>query len=116
MFSVTWTDFNRAEVGQQSRELLIGDPEKDREQFKRTSPLERAAEIRQPVLMAYGGLDSRVPIVNGERMRDALKPHNPNVEWIVYPDEGHGWLRTENNVDFWSRVERFLARNLAPQS
>jgi dipeptidyl aminopeptidase/acylaminoacyl peptidase len=62
--------------------------------------------------MAYGGLDQRVPIVNGEKMRAALKPHNPKVEWVVYPDEGHGWLREDNNIDFWGRVEKFLAATL----
>jgi dipeptidyl aminopeptidase/acylaminoacyl peptidase len=112
MFSVTWTDFNRVDSGRYDLPLLIGDPDKDREQFRRTSPVERAAEITQPVLMAYGGLDQRVPLVNGERMRSALAPHNKNVQWIVYPDEGHGWLRLEANVDFWTRVEAFLAASL----
>lgn len=113
MFTVTWTDFNRVDAGRYSLPRLIGDPDKDKAQFERTSPLLRAKEIHQPVLMAYGGLDQRVPIINGEKMRDALAGHNKNVEWVVYPDEGHGWLRTENKVDFWTRVERFLAKNMA---
>jgi dipeptidyl aminopeptidase/acylaminoacyl peptidase len=112
MFSVTWTDFNRADAARFTLPLLIGDPEKDKEQFKRTSPVERAAEINQPVLMAYGGLDNRVPLINGEKMRSALAPHNKKVEWVVYPDEGHGWLKVANNVDFWTRVEKFLAENM----
>ena len=113
MFTVTWSDFNRVDSGRYDLPMLIGDPDKDRAQFRRTSPVERAAEITQPVLMAYGGLDRRVPVVNGERMRSALAPHNTNVQWVVYPDEGHGWLRLEDNIDFWSRVERFLAASLA---
>lgn len=116
MFSVTWSDFSRADSGRFRLDLLLGDPDKDKELFERTSPLKRAAEIKQPVLMAYGGLDKRVPIIHGERMRDALKAHNPNVEWVVYPDEGHGWLRLENKLDFWGRVERFLQKNLPPAS
>lgn len=112
MFSVTWSDFNRAERGRYSMERLIGDPEKDREQFERTSPLRRAAEIRRPVLMAYGALDQRVPLVHGERMRDALRSHGKTFEWVLYPDEGHGWLRQENQHDFWNRVERFFAQHL----
>jgi hypothetical protein len=35
------------------------------------------------------------------------------VEWVVYNEEGHGWMLEANHVDFWSRVEKFLARNLA---
>jgi dipeptidyl aminopeptidase/acylaminoacyl peptidase len=116
MLTVTWSDFNRVDVGRWTLPLLIGDPKKDAQQFANTSPLRRAAEIKQPVLMAYGGLDDRVPIIHGTRMRDALAGHNPNVEWVVYSDEGHGWLKEESNFDFWGRVEAFLAKNLAPVS
>lgn len=113
MFTVTWTDFNRYGGPDTGRRILIGDPEKDAEQFARTSPVKRAAEIKQPVLMAYGALDQRVPLINGESMRAALRPHNKDVEWVVYPDEGHGFYKDENNFDFWNRVERFLAKHLA---
>lgn len=113
MFTVTWTDFNRFGGSDAGRRMLIGDPQKDAEQFKRTSPVVRAGEIKQPVLMAYGGLDQRVPLINGEKMRDALRPHNTKVEWIVYADEGHGWQIEKNNLDFWAHVERFLAVNLS---
>ena len=92
--------------------LLVGDPVKDAAQFAATSPQKLAAKLTQPLLMAYGGADRRVPIDQGTRMRDALKPHNPNVEWISYPDEGHGWLLEANRIDFWSRVEGFLDRHL----
>ena len=37
---------------------------------------------------------------------------NKDVEWVVYPDEGHGWRKLETNVDFWTRVEKFLERHL----
>ena len=112
MFTVSWTDFNRAEAGMFTLKRTIGDPVADRNQFDNTSPVKRAREITQPVLMAYGGMDERVPIINGETLRDALRGHNKDVEWIVYPEEGHGWMRKENTFDFWGRVEKFLARNL----
>ncbi len=113
MFTVTWTDFNRFGAPDTNLRRLIGDPEKDAQQFRETSPLLRAAEIKQPVLMAYGAQDQRVPLINGEKMRAALAGHNKAVEWVVYPDEGHGWRREANQIDFWGRVETFLARNLA---
>ena len=112
MFSVAYADFNIWDSGRYDLPVLVGDPDKDAEQFKRTSPVARAAEIHQPVLMAYGHEDRRVPLVNGERMRDALKPHNKQVEWVVYPDEGHGWLKLSTKLDFWARVEKFLATYL----
>ena len=33
-------------------------------------------------------------------------------EYVVYSGEGHGWLKVENRIDFWTRVEKFLAKNL----
>lgn len=53
-----------------------------------------------------------MPIVHGINMRDALKKHNQNVEWISYRDEEHGWILEANNVDFWTKVEKFLGRHL----
>lgn len=91
---------------------LIGDRVKDAAQLAATSPIQQAAKIRNPVLMAYGNADRRVPIAHGTRFRDAVAAHNSQVEWVVYSDEGHGLIQVKNNVDFWQRVERFLARHL----
>jgi len=113
MLTVTWTDFNRLDSTLFPLEKLVGDVEKDRDQFRQTSPLVRAAEIKQPVLMAYGGLDQRVPSVNGNRLRSALEAQHANLEWVEYADEGHGWEKESTNLDFWGRAERFLARNMA---
>jgi dipeptidyl aminopeptidase/acylaminoacyl peptidase len=111
MYSVAWSDF-RNEYKREGMPVLIGDRVADAAMLKAASPLHNASRIRQPLLLAHGAWDVRVPIVHGEALRDALKPHNPNVEWVVYGNEGHGWTRLENNVDFWGRVERLLARSL----
>lgn len=91
---------------------LVGDPDKDRAQFAATSPLQLADRLHQPLLMAYGGLDERVALGHGTKMRDAVRRHNPSVEWIEYAQEGHGWWLEANRIDFWSHVERFLDKHL----
>lgn len=91
---------------------VLGDPVQDKERFAATSPLAHAARITRPLLMAYGGADRRVPIAHGTRFRDAVIPHNKDVEWVVYGDEGHGWGDPKNVKDFWGRVEKFLARHI----
>jgi dipeptidyl aminopeptidase/acylaminoacyl peptidase len=91
---------------------LIGDVVKDAAQFKATSPLEQAARIRQPLLLAYGGSDYRVPIYHGRKFYNAVKAHNPDVEMVVYEEEGHGWYLPKNRIDFWRRVEKFLDKNI----
>ena len=71
-------------------------------------------KIKAPVLMAYGGQDYRVPIVHGEKMRDALKAQGTPVEWVTYQEEGHGFLLEKNRFDFYERVTKFLAHHLGP--
>jgi len=91
---------------------LVGDQVKDAAQLRATSPIEQAARIKAPLLLAYGTADRRVPIYHGRKFLDAVKPHNKQVEWIEYEDEGHGWSLPANRVDFWGRVEKFLDRNI----
>ncbi|MYN06459.1 S9 family peptidase [Pseudoduganella aquatica] len=91
---------------------LIGDPEKDAEQLKATSPLEQAARIRQPLLLAYGGSDMRMPLYHGKKFRDAVQKTNRQVEWVEYEEEGHGWVLQKNRYDFWTRVEGFLNKHI----
>lgn len=92
--------------------LLVGDPVQDAEQFKATSPLRQAARIRQPVLLAHGSGDMRVPIQHSKDFYSAVKATNPNAQLVIYDDEGHGWSLPKNRVDFWSRVETFLNNNI----
>ena len=91
---------------------LIGDPVKDAAQLQATSPLLQAARLKQPLLMAYGGADQRVPLNHGLKFRDAVQAGNPQVEWVEYNEEGHGWTLPKNRIDFWGRVERFLDKNI----
>jgi dipeptidyl aminopeptidase/acylaminoacyl peptidase len=92
--------------------LLVGDQVKDAAQLKATSPIEQAARITQPVLLAYGASDRRVPLYHGKKFRDAVASHNKEVEWVVYPEEGHGWSQLSTRVDFWGRVEKFLDKHI----
>jgi dipeptidyl aminopeptidase/acylaminoacyl peptidase len=95
-----------------SMPVLIGDPKADAAQFAATSPIEQAARITQPLLLAYGGADRRVPIIHGKKFLEAVRKTNKDVEWIEYESEGHGWSLPQTRIDFWTRVEKFLDRNI----
>lgn len=71
--------------------ILVGDPVQDAAQLAATSPLKQAARITQPLLLAYGGDDRRVPVSHGRKFYDAVRQTNKNVDWIVYDKEGNGW-------------------------
>lgn len=111
MFSIHWSDID-SDHKQHTMPQMIGDLQKDAAMLAANSPLEQAARIKSPVFLAYGGRDRRVPIDHGERMREALRKAGNNPEWQVYDEEAHGWSRPENRIDFWRRVEGFLAKHL----
>jgi dipeptidyl aminopeptidase/acylaminoacyl peptidase len=112
MFDVTWSDMAYTDFIRYTAKEMIGDPDKDAALLKAASPLENAAKIKAPVLMAYGAQDRRVPLVHGEKMRDALRAEGTPIEWVVYDDEAHGFLNERNRYDFYGRVAQFLAQHL----
>ncbi|MES2105920.1 MAG: prolyl oligopeptidase family serine peptidase [Pseudomonadota bacterium] len=114
LYDVTWSDMSD-DWAKYGMPTLVGDQVKDAEQLKATSPIEQAARLKKPLILAYGGADTRVPLVHGTKFYDKVKAHNPSVEWIVYGEEGHGWTLKKNNVDFWTRVEKFLDQNIGKQ-
>ena len=113
LYDVAWSDTAGSSWEKFGMPVLIGDPVKDAEQLKQTSPLVQAARLKSPLILAYGAADVRVPLVHGTKFYDAVKSHNKDVEWIVYQEEAHGWRLLKNNVDFWTRVEKFLEQNTA---
>jgi dipeptidyl aminopeptidase/acylaminoacyl peptidase len=91
----------------------IGHPERDREQLERTSPALQAHRIKAPLLIAQGARDPIVSRRESDQMVAALRERGVEVEYIVKPDEGHGFSKEENRIDLWRRIEAFLSRNLA---
>ena len=65
-----------------------------------------------PLLIAQGKNDARVKIATSDAMVAALRKAKREVIYVVYPDEGHGFARPENQLDFYGRVEEFLAKHL----
>jgi dipeptidyl aminopeptidase/acylaminoacyl peptidase len=108
--------FNSDDVSDEARRYtlprLLGDVEKDAAMLLANSPLEQAQKIQAPLLLAYGDLDRRVPLVHGTELRAALRKAGREPEWIVYADEGHSWQKTENKVDFARRLEAFFDKHL----
>lgn len=92
----------------------VGDPVTERDKLRSLSPLHLAGRIREPVLLAAGAEDRRVPLEGIVRMRDALRQHGVPHEWVMYDREIHGFSTDRHEYDYYARVERFLAQHLAP--
>jgi len=93
---------------------FFGDPRKPEERslLAERSPLNHADAIRVPLLVAQGANDVRVRRDHSDRIIAALRARNHDVEYLLFPDEGHGINRTPNRIAFMRAVERFLARHL----
>jgi dipeptidyl aminopeptidase/acylaminoacyl peptidase len=89
-----------------------GDFDHNEKLNREVSPLYHVDKIRTPLLIGQGKNDPRVTIANVNGMVAALRRAKREVTYVVYPDEGHGFARPENNFDFYGRVEEFLARHL----
>jgi dienelactone hydrolase len=90
------------------RDRIRGDPKFD---LEKVSPLAHAADIRIPLLLAHGKDDKRVPPSQSTKLHEALQRAGKAHEYVLYPEEGHGFAKPENAVDFLTRVERFLAQH-----
>jgi dipeptidyl aminopeptidase/acylaminoacyl peptidase len=114
MYSEAWSDTSRASR-LYSMPTLIGDPETEAAGLARQSPLQRASELKIPVLLAHGALDKRVPIAHAEAFVKAARVGGVDVDYVVYTNEGHGWFVPGNQSDFYTKLEAFLAKALAAQ-
>src|SRR6266705_3361949 len=89
-----------------------GDADHDENWNRKISPLYHVDAIRAPLLIGQGKNDPRVTIANTDVMVAALRKAKHEVTYVVYSDEGHGFARPENQLDFYGRVEEFLAKHL----
>ncbi|HVT67882.1 MAG TPA: S9 family peptidase [Trebonia sp.] len=90
----------------------VGNPETDAEFLWSRSPLSRARDIRIPLLIAQGANDPRVKQAESEQIVAALTEAGIDHEYLLFPDEGHGFAKPENRIRFYTAAERFLAKYL----
>ena len=92
----------------------VGDyrTEEGREFLLTRSPLTYADHIRRPLLIGQGANDPRVKQSESDQIVAAMQEKNIPVSYILYPDEGHGFARPENNLSFFAVTEAFLAEHL----
>ncbi|GAC68441.1 S9 family peptidase [Gordonia soli] len=92
----------------------IGDPDdpKGAAEVDARSPINRVDDIRNPLLVAQGANDVRVVREESDLIVEALREREVEVEYLVFDDEGHGFVNPENSIAFYRASERFLARHL----
>lgn len=76
----------------------LGDPTVDRQSLEQRSPLAHASQIRRPLLVIQGQNDPRVLEVESQEIVAAVKKNGVPVEYVLFPDEGHGFRNKENRI------------------
>ncbi|GJE17534.1 alpha/beta hydrolase family protein [Methylobacterium marchantiae] len=92
----------------------IGDPDTEEglALLRERSPVFMADRIRSPLLIAQGANDPRVRQDESDQMVAAMEAKGIPVTYLLFPDEGHGFVRPDNRLAFFAAAEAFLARHL----
>ncbi|MEQ8169207.1 MAG: S9 family peptidase [Candidatus Eremiobacterota bacterium] len=91
---------------------MMGDVDKEEDFLKSRSPLFSVENIKIPMLIAQGANDPRVKQAESEQIVEAMKKRGIYYEYVLFPDEGHGFLKEENRLKFYEIAEKFLSRYL----
>jgi len=82
--------------------------------LRQLSPIHRLDRIRTPTLVLHGAHDTNVPVVEAEQVVAALKKNGVPVEYVLFPDEGHGFRQLPNRIRATTELVSFFSRYLAP--
>lgn len=86
----------------------MGDPATDAERHRAISPLFHAENVTKPMLVVQGANDPRVLQVESDELVAAIRDNGVHVEYVLFPDEGHGFLRKENRITASEAYVSFL--------
>jgi len=91
----------------------MGDPNtEDSVRLYNISPLFHAQNVKNPIMVLQGANDPRVLQVESDEIVDAVKKNNVPVEYVVFPDEGHGFVKKENEIKGYGDILKFLDMHL----
>ena len=89
-----------------------GDPVRDRELLEQLSPIHKVDRVTAPTIVLHGANDTNVPVVEAEQVVENLQERGVPVKYVLFPDEGHGWGKTENRVTSDVEIVRWFRAHL----
>lgn len=102
----SWAQGDRG--GREDLERMMSHPSANREGYRAGSPIHTIERLDKPILVAHGEKDARVHVQQAEQLVAELKRLDKQYEYVTYPEEAHGFLRRQSQIDFYRRLERFL--------
>ncbi len=92
--------------------IEYGDPDKEADLLRRLSPIHKIDRVTAATIVLHGANDTNVPVVEAEQVVDSLKKRGIPVEYVLFPDEGHGWRKTANRIRSAVAVTRWFEKYL----
>ncbi|MDQ2744296.1 MAG: prolyl oligopeptidase family serine peptidase, partial [Chloroflexota bacterium] len=89
-----------------------GDPETQGELLRDLSPIHRLDRVTAPTLVLHGANDTNVPVVEAEQVVETLSERGVPVEYVLFPDEGHGFRKTPNRIRSTVAIVEWFSRYL----
>jgi dipeptidyl aminopeptidase/acylaminoacyl peptidase len=97
-------------AGRNYLEQALGD---DRVDLYERSPINHIEKLTAPLLIVHGAQDQRVPLLQAEVLRERMDALNKPYDWLVKPNEGHGFYDKDNKIELFTTMLAFLERNLS---
>jgi dipeptidyl aminopeptidase/acylaminoacyl peptidase len=94
--------------------IVLGDPVADAELLTQRSPITYVDQLTAPLMVIQGARDPRVPKAEADQIVDKLRSRDVDVQYIVFPDEGHGFTNRDNEIAAYTQVGDFLMTRLKP--
>jgi dipeptidyl aminopeptidase/acylaminoacyl peptidase len=92
--------------------IEYGDPATQADMLRSLSPINKLDRVKTPLIVLHGANDTNVPVVEAEQIVNTLKQRNVPVEYILFPDEGHGWRKTPNRIKSTVSIVKFFRERL----
>lgn len=93
-----------------------GDPATEVGMLRELSPIHRVDRVIAPTIVLHGANDTNVPVVEAEQVVESLKRRGVPVEYILFPDEGHGFRKTTNRIRSTVALVRWFVKHLRPET
>jgi dipeptidyl aminopeptidase/acylaminoacyl peptidase len=96
--------------------IEYGDPDTEAAMLRDLSPIHKVDRITAPTIVLHGANDTNVPVVEAEQVVESLRKRNIPVEYVLFPDEGHGFRKTPNRIRSTVAIVQWFTKYLKAQS
>jgi dipeptidyl aminopeptidase/acylaminoacyl peptidase len=89
-----------------------GDPKTQADMLRRLSPIHKVDQVKAATIVLHGANDTNVPVVEAEQVVNSLKQRGIPVQYVLFPDEGHGWRKVANRIRSTVEITRWFVKYL----